>query len=86
MAQIKLSAPASRNRWGGSVMVAVALAAAASLGGCAGTSDFAGANAPYQIAGPVVANGPAHPDSQGCSGGISGFVDTCSGFARYYGP
>ena len=66
-------------------MVAVALAAGASLSGCAGISDFGGASAPYQVAGPVVANSHAHFD-QDCAGNVTGFVDSCSGFARYNGP
>ena len=82
MAQFKRS----RSSWSGSAMVAVALAAAASLGGCASTSEFAGASTPYQVAGPVVAKTPAQLNSQSCAGGVSGFVDDCSGFPRYYGP
>ena len=93
MAHTKRFDPASQSRWYGSALLAVALATAASLGGCASASDVGGGfpteaseTAPYQVAGPVVAKTPAHTQYQSCSGGVSGFVDDCSGFGRYYGP
>ena len=86
MAQAKHSAPASRTRWSNSAIVAAALVAAASLGGCAGSSGFAGATAPYQVAGPVVDHPSAQPSNQDCGVSLPGFADTCSAFPHYDGP
>ena len=80
MAQVRRS----QTGWSRGAMVAVALAAAASLGGCAGASDFAGASAPYQVAGPVVDKAPVQ--NQGCVYSTLSFVDDCSPFPHYYGP
>lgn len=85
MAQVKGSTRGSRSGWRHGAAIAAALAAAAGLGGCASTSDFAGAPAPYQVAGPVVAKTPVQSAYRGCDGG-AGFADSCSGFPHYYGP
>ena len=88
MAQIQTTVTPSQRRRYGAAMI-VALVASIGLGGCAGTSGSEASldsTTPYQVAGKMVANGPARSGYQACAGGASGFVDDCSGFARYYGP
>ena len=65
-------------------LLAAALVAAASLGGCADTSGFASAATPYQVAGPTVAKTPALR-SQSCDRNANGYVDQCNGFPYYQG-
>ena len=82
------NAPAHR-RWHGGAAMAVALVASLGLSGCANTSGLeasSGSTAPYQVAGKTVANGPVRNGYQACAGGSTGFVDDCSGIARYNGP
>ena len=67
----------------GTAMLAAALVAAASLGGCADTSGFASSATPYQVAGPTVAKAPRF--SQSCETNANGYVDECDGFPYYLG-
>ncbi len=64
---------------------ALTLAAMVGVSGCAGLSDAStpSANAPYQVAGQAQNRATAHVRSDYyCDGGQSGFVDSCSPFAR----
>ena len=65
--------------------MATALVAAMSLGGCADLSGPEASNAPYQVAGPVVAKSSMQTD-KGCVADVSQWVDVCNGFAHYMGP
>ena len=76
---------------------AAILVAAAALGGCTTgpinpafeSSDLAQDNvqAPWQVAGPTVAQRAHQADRQQCYGGASGSVDDCSPTSvRYDGP
>lgn len=63
---------------------AAALGAMVAVSGCAGlTNASAGADAPYQVAGPAVKQSSTPVNSYlACNGGVSGFVYSCDGFPR----
>ena len=72
-------------------LCAVALAAAAALGGCAGLGGPASASlgraASWQVAGPMTAEHVANrATAPSCYDGPSRLVDDCGPFARYEGP
>ena len=86
MGNTNRSIPAAQSHWMRRTAAAAALVAAVGLGGCAGTPGFAdSADAPYQVAGPVVENGPTHTQYRACENSQT-FVDDCSGFPRFYLP
>ena len=66
-----------------------ALGAMVALSGCAGLTEASNRpDAPYQVAGPVVRRPvtPAVTLSYDCDGAVSGFVNSCDGFARALYP
>ena len=85
MRQAQTSTARSHGRFYGTLVMATALVTAISLGGCADLSGPEASNAPYQVAGPVVAKGPAQTD-KGCVADVSQWVNVCDGFAHYVGP
>ena len=79
----------SSSRTGRGGLMAAALIAAVSLGGCAGSPGFstsAGDATPYQVAGPMVAKGAPMSPNHGCSTNAAGFQVECGGFPQYDGP
>ena len=86
-------AHARSRRQRGPALGIAALIAMAALGGCAeqagplSASAGHGRDASWRVAGPVApVSRASRVSSQTCSGGASGLIDDCGGFARYNGP